>query len=354
MKKEDIIVGLVYGGFVLIGIWACCNYLYIDERWIGAIGSIIGGSLTLLGVWITINYQKIESNESKNQFAQKMQFEKDRLENEIKQMNTYIEAQNKAFITIETTEAAIDFFGQLQDDEKVKIICDYNYNVLRQYVYNIINIELSNDGLKGEEPDALDTVVNTLRQTKACYFEINNLGPGYAQNLYWILYSSKESVFRCGEIVYLSAKDKIYLPITFYDKKKNMAKLDIVYKDSSGRYRQITWNEGIFSPEQEITGEEYIYFAKNVADKKELCTMDNSFLKLPDELDCTINKETLKCIFDNIYLIMQNTNCSINNEILLKYMRNREYIKAYETINCASQQYISNKIVKKISRKASE
>mgnify|MGYP006864471440 CR=1 FL=1 len=64
MKKEDISVGLVAGGFVLISVWAYSNYLYLDERWIGAIGSIIGGSMTLAGVFFTIQYQKSQYEDS--------------------------------------------------------------------------------------------------------------------------------------------------------------------------------------------------------------------------------------------------------------------------------------------------
>lgn len=51
-------MGTVAVGFVLISVWAYSNYLYLDERWIGAIGSIIGGIMTLAGVFFTIQYQK--------------------------------------------------------------------------------------------------------------------------------------------------------------------------------------------------------------------------------------------------------------------------------------------------------
>ena len=37
VKSEDKAAVVVYVIFILVSIWAYANYLYVDERWIGAL-----------------------------------------------------------------------------------------------------------------------------------------------------------------------------------------------------------------------------------------------------------------------------------------------------------------------------
>lgn len=76
VKSEDKAAVVVYVIFILVSIWAYANYLYVDERWIGALGSIVGGIIAgCITLYVLI--RTLESNKEALEVSER-QHDKDR------------------------------------------------------------------------------------------------------------------------------------------------------------------------------------------------------------------------------------------------------------------------------------
>lgn len=262
MNKEDrgaLVVVLIFVG---VSLWAYSNYLYFDERWIGAIGSIIGGSMTLVGVGFTIQHQKNEIQKQEKQFQEQLQAEKDKFDQ-------YLELHEKAILDIQHKTTQLDFFDSIMFDEVCNIVRIEKYDEVREAFKKYINNRLQNI-----EPKKLEYALTLLRSKSFEYLEVKNIGAGNAFDIYWRLEVSDADVLQSGRIERLEKEEILYFPITFNWGKSNMknVSLSIVYKDSTFKCRKVTY-EGGRKKMTEGTEETLFYgFIRQIEEEKSTST----------------------------------------------------------------------------------
>lgn len=231
-------IGLLFG---IVFIFSClaliqiiCEYFTNNEKWIGAFGSIIGGIMTLAGVWLTIQHQKDEAQKQEKQFREQLQEEKNKFDK-------YLELHERAILDIQHKTTQLDFFDSIMLDEVCNIVRIEKYDEIREAFKKYINNKLQNI-----EPKKLEYALTLLRSKSFEYLEVKNIGAGNAFDIYWRLEVSDADVLQSGRIERLEKEEILYFPITFNWGESNMknASLSIVYKDSTFKWRKVTYEGG--------------------------------------------------------------------------------------------------------------
>lgn len=259
-----ILFGVIFSLCIIITFDIVGDWFVQNKEWIGFWGNFLGGILTFGGVLLTLKYQKKEAEEQNIQFEEQLKIEKEKVE-------YFIESQERSFLVVNTTQGNIDFMGQIQSPRIVNVA---GYEIIKSLssllMNTIVNRVLDeNDNILEEKRKKVEKLVYSY---KIFYFEIENLGPSYAYEIYWKLTGHDYDVIKGGRIGYLKKDEKVYIPIVFrYTKNVDF---EIVYTDCTGKYRKTSWKNGNTGNEALIKEKEFKDFILSMDNLKKMNNSD--------------------------------------------------------------------------------